>query len=194
MWKNELIQNINFQLKALVEKHFYKQSCSWKEAKFLLSNLEKYKISHFYIIWKILKNPIIGRPIVAGYNWILTPASIFVEHFLKAFYSKFDAILTDSVSLIRILENTEFKWDCLLFAVDFKSLYTSIPVEDAIAMIPNAHLILMSFDKEYFEQIFGIIMGANFAPILANIYMALLENELRNKCTVVTLISNGQDC
>ena len=35
----------------------------------------------------------------------------------------------------------------------------------------------MSFYKEYFEQIFGIIMGTNIAPILANIYMALLENE-----------------
>ena len=25
-------------------------------------------------------------------------------------------------------------------------------------------------------------MGSNVAPILANIYMAMLENELRNKC------------
>ena len=59
-------------------------------------------------------------------------------------------------------------------------------MEDAIAIIqklvfdfqtviPNAHLIidllglilqnsLMSFDKEYFQQIFGIIMGTNVAP------------------------------
>ena len=42
-----------------------------------------FDIPHFYIIWKILKNPIVGRPIVAGYNWIVTPASIFVGHYLK---------------------------------------------------------------------------------------------------------------
>ena len=58
---------------------------------------------------------------------------------------------------------------------------------------PNAYLIidllglvlrnsLLSFDREYFQQIFGIIMRTNVAPILANIYMARLENELRNKC------------
>jgi hypothetical protein len=39
----------------------------------------------------------------------------------------------------------------------------------------------MRFDKEYSQQIFGIIMGANLAPILANIHMAMFENELRNK-------------
>ena len=60
-------------------------------------------------------------------------------------------------------------------------------------VISNAHFIielldivlknsLMSFDKEYFQQIFGIIMGTNLAPILANLYLALLQNELKNKC------------
>ena len=41
----------------------------------------------------------------------------------------------------------------------------------------------MSFDREYFHQLFGIIMGTNnVAPILANIYMAMLENEVHQKC------------
>ena len=69
-----------------------------------MSKMFIYEIPHFYIIWKILKNPIVGRPIVAGYNWILTPASIFVGTLLKDFYSKFDGILKDSLSLIKILE------------------------------------------------------------------------------------------
>ena len=38
----------------------------------------------------------------------------------------------------------------------------------------------MSFDGEYFQQIFGVIMGTNVA-ILANIYMAKLENLLKEK-------------
>ena len=112
-----------------------------------------FDIPHFYIIWKILKNPIVGRPIVAGYNWILTPASIFVGHYLKEFYSKFENILTDSLSLIRILEISKFDKDCFLFTIDFSSLYTNISVKDAMElmkrlffryqnMIPNALLIL----------------------------------------------------
>jgi len=41
---------------------------------------------------------------------------------------------------------------------------------------------LMTFDKEYFQQIFGIIMGTNLAPILANLCLAMLQEELKNKC------------
>ena len=41
---------------------------------------------------------------------------------------------------------------------------------------------LIEFHGEYFQHIFGIIMGTNVAPILANIYMAGLENILKEKC------------
>ena len=40
----------------------------------------------------------------------------------------------------------------------------------------------MTFDKEYFQKIFGIIMGTNLAPILANLYLAMLQEELKTKC------------
>ena len=40
----------------------------------------------------------------------------------------------------------------------------------------------MSFEWEYFQQNVGIIMGTDVAPVLANVYMAMLENELCRKC------------
>ena len=40
----------------------------------------------------------------------------------------------------------------------------------------------MTFEKEYFQQIFGRIMGTNLAPILANLYLAMLQEELQKKC------------
>ena len=83
---------------------------------------------HFHSIWKILRNPVVRRPIVAGYKWMLTKASIFVGHYLKEFYSKFENILTDSLSLIKILEISKFDKDCFLFTIDFSSLYTNISV------------------------------------------------------------------
>ena len=60
-------------------------------------------------------------------------------------------------------------------------------------VIPNAEFIiellnvilknsLMTFNGEYFQQIFGVIMGTNVAPILANIYLAILEKLLKDKC------------
>ena len=153
-----------------------KGSCSHPEANFLLANIESFSSPHFYIIWKILKNSIVGRPIVAGYNLILTPASIFIGTLLKDFYSKFDGILKDSLSLIKILEKSKFNINSFLFTVDFESLYTNILVNDAIEMmkrlvfqfqnvISNAHFVielleivlknsLMAFDKKIFPTNF----------------------------------------
>jgi hypothetical protein len=40
----------------------------------------------------------------------------------------------------------------------------------------------MQSNREYFQQIFGIIMGTNLAPILANLYLAMFQEELKKKC------------
>ena len=40
----------------------------------------------------------------------------------------------------------------------------------------------MTFDKEYFQQFFGIIIGTNLAPILADLYLTMLQEELKKKC------------
>ena len=91
-----------------------------------------------------------------------------------------------------------------MLPVYFSSLYTNISVKDAMElmkrlffkyqnMIPNAHLILelmdlvlkgaiMKFQEEFVMQIMGIVMGTNLAPMLANIYMAMLEEELYIIC------------
>ena len=40
---------------------------------------------------------------------------------------------------------------------------------------------LMEFYGKYFQQIFGILMGTNFAPITANLYLPKLEKNLKEK-------------
>ena len=78
-----------------------------------VASLAGIQISPFF------KNPIVlqfvRRPIVAGYKWILTQASIFVDHYFKEFYSKFENILTDSFSVIKIPKNILFDRDCFVF-------------------------------------------------------------------------------
>ena len=74
----KLIEKIKMDLRGIVNKHLIKGSCSKFEANFLLSKIDSFSVPHFYIIWIILKKKPVGSPIVAGYNWILTPALIFV--------------------------------------------------------------------------------------------------------------------
>ena len=86
--------------------------------------------------------------------------------------------------------------------MNFASLYSNIPVQDAMNAIQELANLgiykilflmlnlcsiiehsfknsLITFEGEYFQQIFGMIMGTNVAPILANIYR--LENILKRK-------------
>ena len=65
-----LIAKIRTELLGVINKYSMKNECNKKEKDFLLSKTKGFTIPHFYIIWKILKNPVIGRPIVAGYDWI----------------------------------------------------------------------------------------------------------------------------
>ena len=51
----------------------------------------------------------------------------------------------------------------------------------------------MTFNGEYFQQIFRVIMGTNVAPILANIYLAKLEKLLLENVKQ-TKNSFGQFC
>ena len=92
-----LVVKIKSELLDVINRYVAKKECSQKEALFLTSKTRTFIIPHFYIIWKILKKPPIGTPIVAGYDWILTTVSIFAGHFLKEFYSKIVSILTDSL-------------------------------------------------------------------------------------------------
>ena len=64
-------------------------------------------------------------PIVAGYDWILSPASIFVAHYIKEFYIKFESILQDmySLSLVKVLEKEKFDTDFLFHSGFWKSMY-----------------------------------------------------------------------
>ena len=59
-----------------------------------------------------------GRPIVAGYDWILTPASIYIGNFFIKYYFKFENILTGSLELVRFIDKNTFHEDRMLFTMD----------------------------------------------------------------------------
>ena len=113
MWDiKNIISEIQTKLRNLITCHLYKGNCTKTEADFLLSKIFIYDIPHFYIIWKILKNPIVGRPIVAGY---INPRFNFCRSLFERVLFQIRKYFTDSLSLIKLLENTVFDKDYFLF-------------------------------------------------------------------------------
>ena len=82
------------QAKMLVKNTtmpFLKRGTVLKEkVDFILSKLNI--IPHFMSF----ETQLLTRPITAGYNWIKTPFSIFIGHYLTKFCNKFDSTLLDS--------------------------------------------------------------------------------------------------
>ena len=67
----------------------------------------------FYIIPKIHKSPIAGRPIAASHSYITRPISIFVDELVKPSITM-PTVLRDSGELIQCLETFELPANCLL--------------------------------------------------------------------------------
>ena len=103
-------------------------------------------------------------------------------------YSKLNGILKDSLILVKILEKTKFNFDPVLDAIEMMKRL----VFQFQNVISNAHFIielldivfissLVTFEREYFQQIFGIIIGTNLTPILANLYLAMLKKGIKKE-------------
>ena len=72
---------------------------------------------------------------------------------------------------IELMKELVFEYKTVISNADFIIDLLGIVLENS----------LMEFHGEYFQQIFGILMGTNVAPVLANLYLAKLEKILKEK-------------
>lgn len=157
------------------------------------------RVPNFYIIPKIHKPVLKGRPIVAGHSWVTTPSSILLDKLLQPLLDYFPHILKDTLSLLRTLESIEFPQHCTLITSDITDLYTSIELKDCEETIlewmrqsPNPfvkNLVPLAFKLirivfyhnvihfmgKYYIQVRGIAMGTPAAVVIANLYLAIKE-------------------
>lgn len=166
----------------------------------------RWKFPEFYIIPKIHKTPIKGRPLVPSHSYITCPMSVFVDFHLQGLI-KLDHpgnfILKDSKSFVAELSKLRFDrpGGIVMFTGDVSSLYTNIPMSglndfsryvsrfpDVIA--PELSLILVSmlsfimtynhftWQDRVYTQNQGVAMGTPCAPSYANLYLQALETDL----------------
>ena len=162
------------------------------------------RLPDFYILPKLHKNPVKGRPIVASQSWVTTPLSAWCSHKLNVVMRKLPSVLPDTPELQARLLPLHFNGDepVTLFTADVESLYTSIPIHAAIEAVRHTAGPLLdepellrpllecvkfvlennffNFDGTTYHQIKGLAMGTPLAPPVANIFMASLEERMFN--------------
>ncbi|XP_069486076.1 uncharacterized protein [Ambystoma mexicanum] len=159
------------------------------------------RIPNFYTLPKIHKDQAKppGRPIVAGMDSINQPLGIYIDFFLQPLIQNTSTYIRDTTHFLQKLNSSIFHCDHLMFTIDVKSLYTSIPhdlgiesVEWLLLETPEVRaqkefiIVLLQFIAEnsyfqyqnkFFLQTSGTSMGATMAPSYANCFMYKFETE-----------------
>lgn len=139
------------------------------------------------------------RPIVNGIESVSACLGQYIDYFLKLIISKTKAYLGDTKQFIQILEQVPCRSNSILITADVNSLYTIINLSDAILSVKWAllksdltsryRITLLQclefcltkndfwYNINFCLQIMDVAMGARFAPSVANLFMALWEEE-----------------
>lgn len=173
------------------------------EHKWLTRETERLsQLPQFYVMPKLHKDPVKGRPIVACHSWSTWPLSKWVANRINTYAGSQETVLTDTNALIALLRGVEFAEDdtVLLSTADVESLYTSIPIPDALSAVEERlracgvdetflritiaaiELVLklnfFEFNGGIYHQKRGLAMGTPLAPPVANLFLASLEARL----------------
>ena len=169
-------------------------------ARFLRSYDNFVTPTKFYIIPKIHKSPMVGRPIAASHSYVTRPISIFVDELVKP-KILMPTVLRDSSELIQLVENTVLPHaNCFLVTADVVALYPNVDIKKALvaldlllreAHVPETPLLVQlarlvlennylssEFCPDIFHQEFGIAMGTPFAVTIANAFMYYHEKDI----------------
>ena len=155
-------------------------------------------VSRLYLLAKIHKKDVPGRPIISNVNCPTYQISKYLSEVLCPITEKQPTYIRDTKDLLHQIEDLELTGahPPLLFTMDVKSLYTNIPNNEALiavkfflqelniqvdhtAIIKLVELVLtvncFTFDGMYYKQIGGMMMGTPFAVAAANIHQSWCE-------------------
>ena len=117
---------------------------------------------------------------------------------LKPLVGHTASFIKDSASFIEELKDIKLDPGDILVNFDVVSLYTCIPINEAMDVIycltdpDTARLVeiyltstFFSFEGEFFEQTCGVAMGSPLSPIFANISMEDFEYKALNSARLL---------
>ena len=161
----------------------------------------------FYILPKIHKPRIPGRPIVSQVNSITENISEFLTYCIQPLRNILKSHIKDSTDFLTKMFANEtsknLKKETFLVSMDIVALYTNIPHDDGIntcleliekyreklpSYVPNKTILktlflfvlknnYFLFKEKLYKQIWGTSMGTKLAPAYADLFLGKLEEK-----------------
>jgi hypothetical protein len=146
----------------------------------------------FYGLPKIHKDGVPLRPIVSAFNSPTNNLEKYLASHLQPIVEKANSYVKNSEQFTQILDLLTIDQNDILASFDVKSLYPSIPVDEALKQIADnedlpAHIIDLSrhclknayfmYDGQIYRQTDGAAMGSSLSPAVANLFMVYFEKK-----------------
>jgi hypothetical protein len=113
---------------------------------------------------------------------------MYMARILGPLVGRTNSYIKDSRDFVELIKEEKIESKDILISFDVVSLFTKIPLNEAIQVInevadpQTARLIevclkstFFSFQGEFYEQTSGVAMGSPLSPIVANLYMEKFE-------------------
>jgi hypothetical protein len=170
---------------------------------FIRDHLDKTKmdpLGYFYLLIKLHKLPISGRPVCSDCGSLPHALGRYVDEMLQPIVKDQALYFKNSAELKTDLEAISLPTNASLFTYDAVAMYPSINTEDCLtrlteylskpeisekygfsspALLEAIELVMfnnrMRFGDIIAKQISGIAMGMSPAPTISNLYMAIYE-------------------
>ena len=165
----------------------------------------------FYMLPKIHKNNVPGRPIVSAIGSPTEIISKYVDSHLIPLVKKIDSYIKDTSDVIKKIRNLgNVPENSILGTIDVSALYTNIPHSEGKQAckqaldtredqkIPTEFITRLmdfilkcncfEFNNRHYRQVQGTAMGTCMAPSYANLFMAHLEQNFLNTQEIKPLI------
>ena len=170
------------------------------EKNFDYLNITEPKEARFYLLPKIHKKDIPGRPICSSINHPTSNISKFVDEHIKKYVPKTKSYVRDTQHFIsRLKQLGKIPDGAQLVTLDVSSLYTNIPNREGILAVADhlradpekqkigphllkllelvLHSMSFNFNGDHYLQVGGTAMGTAAAPNYANLFMDRFETK-----------------
>ena len=174
------------------------------EKNFNYLNIDNPKSGRFYLLPKIHKKGIPGRPICSSIDHPTCNISKFIDAHIKDYVPKTASYVRDTQHFISRLKTLDkLPEGALLVTLDVSSLYTNIPNREGILAVAAhlrrdrtkdpitpfllkllelvLHSMNFTFNEEHYLQVGGTAMGTAVAPNYANLFMDRFETKALEK-------------
>ena len=208
------IRNLIDELSETINTFTEQGILSEEEAKWILQEDDFFEPSKFYVLPKIHKQPVKGRPIVPSMTWITFHLSEWIANQLNPLVTNLcQDVLRDSTHLLQKLQeinklDINFA-DYTVMSADVEALYPNMDITLGLDLMqqflenhnwktPTDRTFLLwamkftltkgyiSFKDMIFQQTNGAAMGSPMIPPYANIFMHMVEKDIVMKYTLST--------